>query len=294
MPQHITVLDYNPQWTIKYKEEKKKLLTVLKDNCLAIYHIGSTSIPQSAAKPIIDIMGVVKSLEKVDEVSDEFARIGYESLGEFGIAGRRYFRKGGDERTHQVHIFNADDWTNIVRHLAFRDYLRLHTEEREEYSNLKKELAQCFPYDIEGYCKGKEKFVQDIEKKAFLQYDATWDRLYIAARKEQYDRKAFPLAEAVDAASLITKSGNIYTGTSAVAKSYFRECAESKAVLNMIANGDDQIAKMLIIKTDGKIGMPCKTCRKLIVQVNKYAENIEILSDNETKKSVMLKEIIAE
>ena len=53
-----------------------------------------------AAKPIIDIMAVVRSLEIVDTVAEKFSDIGYEYLGEFGIEGRRYLRKGGDERTH--------------------------------------------------------------------------------------------------------------------------------------------------------------------------------------------------
>lgn len=54
-----------------------------------------------AAKPIIDIMVAVRSLEKVDCVAETFSKIGYEYLGEFGIEGRRYLRKGGDKRTHK-------------------------------------------------------------------------------------------------------------------------------------------------------------------------------------------------
>ena len=45
--------------------------------------------------------------------AEDFSEIGYEYLGEFGIAGRRYLRKGGEERTHQIHIFQADDWNNM-------------------------------------------------------------------------------------------------------------------------------------------------------------------------------------
>lgn len=61
-------------------------------------------MPGLAAKPIIDIMPVVRSLEKTDQKASEFEKEGYEYLGEFGIRGRRYLRKGQDERTHQVHI----------------------------------------------------------------------------------------------------------------------------------------------------------------------------------------------
>ena len=151
MPQHITVTDYNPKWPLQYAEERKRIAEILKENCISIYHIGSTSVPGLAAKPVIDIMAVVRSLEKADSTAEQFSEIGYEYLGEFGIAGRRYLRKGGDERTHQIHMFQADDWKNIGRHLAFRDYMQSHETERNEYAKLKKALAQKFPYDIEGY-----------------------------------------------------------------------------------------------------------------------------------------------
>ena len=126
MAQHVTVVAYDPSWIVEYEKEAKRISGILGENVVEIYHIGSTSVPGLAAKPIIDIMPVVKSLERVDAVSEEFESIGYEYLGEFGMTGRRYLRKGGDERTHQVHIFQREDQKNIRRHLAFRDYLRVH------------------------------------------------------------------------------------------------------------------------------------------------------------------------
>ena len=105
MPQHITVANYNPEWPSKYVQERACITEILKDNCISIYHIGSTSVPGLAAKPIIDIMAAVRSLERVDVVAEKFSEIGYEYLGDFGITGRRYLRKGGDERTHQIHIY---------------------------------------------------------------------------------------------------------------------------------------------------------------------------------------------
>ena len=126
MSQHIIVTDYDPSWRKKFEEESLLIRDILADNCIAVYHIGSTSVPGLAAKPVIDILAVVRSLEKTDGAAEKFAETGYEYCGEFGIAGRRYLRKGGDERTHQIHIFQADDWGNIGRHLAFRDYMRTH------------------------------------------------------------------------------------------------------------------------------------------------------------------------
>ena len=96
MAQHVIVTDYQPEWPRRYQEEAKRIQMILGDNCITIYHIGSTSVPGLAAKPIIDIMPVVKSLEKADEKAAVFERAGYEYLGEFGIRGRGYLRKGKD------------------------------------------------------------------------------------------------------------------------------------------------------------------------------------------------------
>ena len=92
MSQHITVIEYSPLWKNKYKKYSLLIRNILADNCIAIYHIGSTSVEGLAAKPIIDIMAVVRSLEIVDTVAEKFSDIGYEYLGEFGIEGRRYLR----------------------------------------------------------------------------------------------------------------------------------------------------------------------------------------------------------
>ncbi len=170
MPQHIIVRTYDPVWEQTYKSEKELITSILGQNLVEIHHIGSTAVKGLSAKPIIDIMPIVKNLSEVDIVANEFIKIGYEYLGEFGISGRRYLRKGGDERTHQIHIFQSDDRQNIERHLAVRDYLRTHENEAKKYAELKTKLALQFPYDSDGYCKGKENFVQELESKAILWY----------------------------------------------------------------------------------------------------------------------------
>ena len=293
MPQHITVLNYDPEWPLKYERERKAIAEILDGNGISIYHIGSTSVPGLAAKPIIDMMAVVRSLEKVDDARGKFSELGYEYLGEFGIAGRRYFRKGGDERTHQIHIFQADDWNNIERHLAFRDYMRTHEKERAEYDKIKTALAQRFPYDIDGYCDGKDAFVREMEKRALLEYDGTWDRLYIAARKVQYERKISPTIDAgAVCAALLTEKGNIYTGVCIDTACSLGMCAERNAIANMITNGESHIKKIAAVMPDGKAGMPCGACREFMMQLDECAGEIEILCDYETKGTVKLKALL--
>lgn len=166
MSQHVTVTAYDPRWPQLYEREAAAISAALGGALSAIHHIGSTAVPGLAAKPIIDIMPVVCSIAAVDEKQGAFEEIGYEYLGEFGMAQRRYLRKGGDERTHQVHIFQETDRINIERHLAVRDFLRAHSEIARQYGALKESLARRYPYDIEGYCDGKDAFVKDLERQA--------------------------------------------------------------------------------------------------------------------------------
>lgn len=163
MALHVVIVDYAPAWPQAFLAERARLEAILGDNAVAIHHIGSTSVPGLPAKPIIDIMPVVRSLEQVDASCDALVALGYEVLGEFGIPGRRYMRKGGDARTHNVHIFAATDTENIARHLGFRDYLRQHPDICAAYADLKRTLAKRYPYDIMAYNRGKDAFIKGIE-----------------------------------------------------------------------------------------------------------------------------------
>lgn len=166
MPLHVIVCDYSPEWPAQFEKEARVIQSLLKDNCLAIYHIGSTSIPGMKAKPIIDIMPVVQKLEEVEALIPEFEKLGYEFMGEFGLPGRRYFRKGGDARTHHVHIYQVDNRYEIERHLAFPYYLRTHPFKAQEYAVLKESLAEQYPYDIESYGAGKDSLIKQLEREA--------------------------------------------------------------------------------------------------------------------------------
>lgn len=164
--QHIIVVDYDPAWEKMFCREAQLLRQALGENLIEIHHIGSTAVPGLAAKPIIDIMPVVQSLEQLDLCNPSMEALGYECMGEFGIPGRRYFRKGGAERTHQIHAFCRESSHEIRRHLAVRDYLRNHPEEAARYGGLKQRLALEYPYDIDGYCDGKDAYVKRLEHNA--------------------------------------------------------------------------------------------------------------------------------
>ena len=163
---NIIVTNYDENWVQLFKSEAKKVREIFKDEIVEIHHIGSTAVPNLMAKPIIDMMPIVKDIESVDSYNAKMMEIGYEPLGEFGLRGRRYFRKGGNNRTHQVHIYQFDNELEIERHLAVRDYLRTHRKEAIEYGALKERLADQFSKDIEGYSAGKDEFVKNLEQRA--------------------------------------------------------------------------------------------------------------------------------
>jgi GrpB-like predicted nucleotidyltransferase (UPF0157 family) len=121
------------------------------------------------AKPVIDMLGVVPAVSDLDRHEHQIVALGYESLGEFGIPGRRYFRKNDSDgvRTHQLHVFAADS-PEIGRHLDFRDYLRTFPADAAAYAALKQDLAERSANAGE-YSDGKTEFIRNIEQRA-----ATW------------------------------------------------------------------------------------------------------------------------
>ena len=166
------VTPYNRDWPLMYEEEANKLCKIFRSEIIEIYHIGSTSVDGLIAKPVIDIMPVVRDINRISDFNTAMIDIGYEPKGENGIPGRRYFQKGGDERTHHIHFYEIGD-SEIERHLAFRNYLRSHSYAVKKYGNLKKELSQRFPNDIEAYIRGKDQLASDIERKAMTWYQSS-------------------------------------------------------------------------------------------------------------------------
>ena len=161
----VNVLPYNEQWPVLFANEAQEIKRILGEELLAIHHFGSTSVPSLAAKSIIDMLAVVKNIESVESSNAELRTIGYTGKGENGIPGRRYFQKGGDERTHHLHIYQVGS-PEIERHLVFRDYLRAHPAVAREYGELKIRLGKQFPYDIDSYIDGKEELATKIQVQA--------------------------------------------------------------------------------------------------------------------------------
>lgn len=165
MTRIITIEPYNPHWLDAYETERVRLEALLSDEVLSVYHIGSTAVPGLAAKPVIDILLEIKSLKELDGYNTLLEQIGYTARGENGISGRRYFIKGGDIRTHHIHAFEAGSF-HIVRHLAFRDYLRRHKDIAQQYAAIKIKAVESCGHDSEIYSQLKSEFMRRHEKLA--------------------------------------------------------------------------------------------------------------------------------
>lgn len=147
-----------------FEEEAQFLSGVFGDEVMKFEHFGSTSVRGMNAKPVIDMMCLVKDIGKIDMFNKQMRLLGYDVAGEWGIHGRRLFRKGGENRTHHIHVYQYDN-PQVERHLVFRDYLRNHPKEVERYRCLKEELAQQYD-DTAYYSKAKKSFVSEMEQRA--------------------------------------------------------------------------------------------------------------------------------
>lgn len=203
------------------------------------------------------------------------------------MAGRRYLRKGGGERTHQIHVFDLKSEHHIVRHLALCDYLRAHPAACAAYAELKRQLAAQFPYDIERYCEGKDALVQELERQALAWYDSSWERLYLQARAVQNPRTIGAFVEAGQvAAAFLTRSGAIFTGVCLDTACSLGMCAERNAIGSMLTAGESDMTRLVVVMPGGALGLPCGACRELMMQLD--ANELEILTGREPVQTITL------
>ena len=166
MTRTIEVVPYNQDWPRLFCIEAEQIAAALAGEMTAIHHIGSTAIPGIKAKPILDFLVEVRSIEAVGAFDEQMVALGYVPRGENGIPGRRYFTKDtGQVRSHHVHVYQAGH-PEIERHLDLRDYLRAHPQEAEAYSRLKEDLAEKFRHDSLGYTEGKTDFIREKNRRA--------------------------------------------------------------------------------------------------------------------------------
>ena len=162
----VIVAPYDPAWAEEFAAERARMAAALGGVPCVIEHVGSTSVPGLAAKPIIDIMGGRPPESDLDAYVRAFTGIGYEYRGELGLPGREYFVRddAAGARTHHLHlvVLGGGHW---VRHLAFRDALRADPEKAARYAALKHDLASRYA-DFRGeYTDSKTPFIEAVVRE---------------------------------------------------------------------------------------------------------------------------------
>ena len=158
----VVLKSYTNDWTSIFENEVQLLRNKLGSSILSVEHIGSTSIPGMAAKPILDMMVGIQNMAKADSVSDDLIGIGYQRRVNGDLSDRVFLVKGPESlRTHHLSItyIGSSFWNE---HLLFRDTLRKDAALAGEYLELKRRLAGQFSEDRNSYTAGKQQFVREI------------------------------------------------------------------------------------------------------------------------------------
>ena len=163
----VKLVPHDRRWKALFERERQRLLASLKGSVIDIQHIGSTSIPGTPAKPIIDISMGIRSMKDSKKFVKRMRTLGYEWRPKFG--GERIqllFVKGKESnRTHYLHLmkYGGSLWRND---LFFGDYLRTHKNRATKYAALKRRLANRHADDRATYTKRKARFILDTIKLA--------------------------------------------------------------------------------------------------------------------------------
>jgi GrpB-like predicted nucleotidyltransferase (UPF0157 family) len=160
------LLQHDQNWRLAFRRERHVLANIFADNLVLLEHIGSTAIREVAARPIIDVLAVVKDLDRVDLSGAAIAASGYHAMGENGISDRRVFFKNNPEGERQIEIFvHAFGSAHIPSYIAFREYLNATPPCARRYAAHK--LALLAAGDaIDAYTAGKAIFIEAHEAEA--------------------------------------------------------------------------------------------------------------------------------
>jgi GrpB-like predicted nucleotidyltransferase (UPF0157 family) len=165
MTRCVLFREYEASWPQLYETEKILVLGQIGEHLLAIEHIGSTSVPGLSAKPIIDMLLGVETLDQADACLEPLQQLGYEYLPERTAftRARRFLRKysPGEPVGYHLHLLQPGNpyWKVL---LAFRNYLRHHPATAHRYGVLKQQLAEQFPADRLAYLHGKADFIHAV------------------------------------------------------------------------------------------------------------------------------------
>ncbi len=159
----VRLHEATPLWPVLYREEAMRLQAALGPTLLGLEHYGSTAIGGIKAKPIIDILAGIARLEDGPMLIEPLATLGYEYAGDHIVPGHHIFGKGGEARTHLLHVveYSSPIWTEGLK---FRDLLRADPNLAREYERLKIALSEKYSERRADYTAAKADFIEGVLK----------------------------------------------------------------------------------------------------------------------------------
>lgn len=156
----VTLADYDPEWRARFEVIRDRLVAALGSTALRVEHVGSTSIPGLAAKPVIDVQLSVPDIEDEAAYTPAIESLGWPLLAREPDVGHRYFRDpAGIPRRVQIHVCQVGSkWERD--HLLFRDYLRAHPERAAAYEAMKRSAIERYGADRLAYTEAKGPFIE--------------------------------------------------------------------------------------------------------------------------------------
>lgn len=157
----LFLADYDPTWASEYAAHEARVRNVVGGIALAVEHIGSTSVPGLAAKPIIDILVTVRDITAEEDYLEPLIGAGY--VLRVREPGHRLVRS--EQRDVHVHILEFDD-PAAADYLLLRDHLRVNAADRELYEATKRELMTRDWSDMNAYADAKTDVIEQIKTRA--------------------------------------------------------------------------------------------------------------------------------
>lgn len=156
----IDLVPYDAAWTARFRLEHERLLKTLGDRAVRIEHIGSTAVPNLAAKPVVDILVAVED-PRDPQLQRALGALGYDLVVD--EPGHRMYRPATMD-VH-VHVWHWDD-PEVERHITFRDWLRRHPEDRDLYEHVKRKFAEREWSNRDEYADAKTPVISAILRRA--------------------------------------------------------------------------------------------------------------------------------
>lgn len=163
----VTLVDYDPAWPAMFERQADRIRAALGDRVIRVEHMGSTAVPGLIAKPCVDILLVVRDAGDDAAYVPDLERAGYVlRISEDGEGEPHRVFKGPDINLN-LHVWSHGS-PEIERHLDFRDWLRTHPDDRDRYSDAKREIASREWTYMQDYADAKDQVVQEIANRMRL------------------------------------------------------------------------------------------------------------------------------